>query len=81
MKISVAFGTGSCAGGGMGAHILLLEREVVVGSALGILHRGMLSSFPDGDTVVTSVLRCSWLCRAQPVKQWIPADALSYSRD
>lgn len=48
----------------MGAHVLLLKKEVVVGSAAsGHPPSGDAELLPDGDEVVTSVLRCSWLCR------------------
>lgn len=45
---------------------------------LGILLGGRWAPAPGAEVVVASVLRCSWLCRAQRVKQRIPEDALSY---
>lgn len=66
----------------MGAHILPLKRGVMVGSAdSGHPWSWGAELLPRWDVAVVSVLCCSWLCRAQHVKQRIPADALSYSGD
>lgn len=49
-----------------------------MGFMMGSDASGHLHSWGVG---AASVLGCSWLCRAQRVKQRIPEDALSYSRD